>query len=530
MLSRTMLRGGTVIDGTGSASVVADVLINGDRIEALAPDLGAPEDCRIIDVAGLTVTPGFIDLHSHGDFTLLAFPTADSAVRQGITTVATGNCGGGVAPINSAADMASVAFAVDPDWGVEIDWRSFGDYAARLDGASVNVAPLVAHGAIRNAVMGLDPRAAESHELVQLRELTARCLDEGAFGLSSGLEYLPGQWSDEREMRELVTEVGSRGRMYATHMRGRAQEHEAATAEALAVAHDTGARLQLSHFASRPNAPTAISDRAFGLVESAVADGEIVGVDTFPEVWGPALLIDLFPAWVFEGNEDDALARLANGRCRSELVEHFDETPSFLAKVAGYSEIYIADAPNNRGVTGSALTEIDAGRPIADVACDLLLEAGERFRSVAIRHIYATEPDLERTLNLPFCSIESDGVITRGEGFDCPLVWNASSYGYAPRVIEHYVRATGLFTLEEAVRRMTSLPAAALGLAHRGTISVGSFADIVVIDPAEVHDLTTPADPARHPSGMNMVFVNGELTVARDSHKGVRAGRQLHPL
>lgn len=529
MNDHTLLVGGTVTDGTGTAPMVADLLLEGDRIAAIGQNIEPPDGCEVREISGLMVAPGFVDLHSHADFSLLAFPTADSAIRQGITTVATGNCGGGVAPIGGEQDVASVAFAYDPDWGVAVDWRSFGEYTRRLDGAAINVAPLLAHGAVRNVVMGSDPRRASAEEVAAMRGVVAASLDEGAFGMSTGLEYRPGLWADEGELTELVREVGARGRLYATHMRGRSREHADATAEALRVARKSGARLQLSHFASRPSAPPEVSDEAHRLVVDAFGAGDPVGVDTFPEIWGPALLIDLFPSWVFDGDDLSVLGRLSDDESRAAIRRHFDETPSFLATVAGYGSIYIADAPNSPALHGMALTGIDPDRSPADVACDLLLEAGTQYRSVAIRHIYATEAELRRTLSLPFCSVESDGVVTTGEGDDCPLVWNASTYGYVPRVLGHYVRDTGFFTVEEAVRRMTSLPAQALGLPDRGTISVGNRADIVVLDMAKVNDLSRPDDPARHPKGIELVFVNGELVVESGMSTGSRPGRLLAP-
>lgn len=528
---RQLIQGGTVVDGLGSRPQLRDILIEGDRIAAVSADLDVPDDAEIVEAHGLHVTPGFIDLHSHADFTLLAFPTAESAVMQGITTVSTGNCGGGVAPIRDQGCLSEVAFAYDPDWNVSVDWSTFGEYAAHLDGAAVNVAPLVGHGPIRISVMGMEPRRANHDERTAMNDLLARCLDEGAFGLSTGLEYKPGTWSHEDEIRDLVDKVGNRSRLYATHMRGRAGEHAEATAEALRAVKDSGARLQLSHFASRPHAPPAVSQSAFDLVEKAVSEGQHVGVDSFPEIWGPALLIDLFPEWALEGSPSQVLTRLRSKERRSTLIHQFDSIPGFLAQVAGYGEIYVANAPGNRELTGLSLTDIASmwGVTEAEASCDLLLGAGEQYRSVAIRHIYATEEDLRRTMALPFCSIESDGIVTSGEGRRCPLIWNSSSYGYAARVLEHYVRNEGFFTIQEAVRRMTSLPASSLGLSDRGSIAPGNCADLVVLDDESIRDRSTPSDPARHPNGFEFVFVNGKRVVEYGRPTGIRNGQLLKP-
>jgi N-acyl-D-amino-acid deacylase len=422
-----------------------------------------------------------------------------------------------------------VAFGYSPDWGVEVDWSSFGEYHSRLDGTAINVAPLVAQGVIRNMVMGMAARRPTTSELDQMCQVLRRCMEEGAFGLSTGLEYQPGVWTDQEENRRLVAEVGKRGGLYATHMRGRAEDHGNATNEALVTARGTGAHLQLSHFAPRPNAPASASEQAFQLVAEAVENDEPVGVDTFPEIWGPALLIDLFPEWALQGSLEAVRERLRSEKARVELRDHFLRQPEFLARVAGYSEIYVADAPGRPELSGVSLTSLAErdGQDVAGSCCDILLSAEDDYRSVAIRHVYATESDLRRVMELPYCSIESDGVVTAGEGDGCPLIWNASSYGYVPRVIEHYVDGVGLFSLAEAVRRMTSLPADTVGLVGRGTLEVGSYADLVVLDTNELRDLSTPEDPARCPRGVRLVLVNGVKAVIDDRITESRSGRAL---
>jgi N-acyl-D-amino-acid deacylase len=526
-----LLAGGDVVDGTGEPARREDVLILDGRIGAVGVDLAVPDGTEVLDVGSRVVSPGFIDLHSHADMTMLAFPSADSALRQGVTTVATGNCGGGVAPLPAGSPVGAVAFGYDPAWGIDVTWSSFGDYAARLDGAGVNVAPLVAHGSIRNAAMGLEAREATGVEVAAMQAILEDALNEGAFGMSTGLEYQPGMWAASSEIRALVERLGARRRLYATHMRDRAEEHGSATAEAIEAARGTGAHLQLSHFAPRPNATPAARDEAFGRVEEAFDDGARIGVDTFPEVWGPALLLDLFPTWSMEGTTAEVLARLRSLQDRARIEEHFVHSPRFLAKVAGYERIFVTDTPNGLIAPGQSLTELadHAGTSVAGACIDLLIAAGDDFRAVAIRHVYATDRDLLRTMALPCCSIASDGVVTSGEGRQCALQWNASTYGYAARTLEHFVRDTAFFSIEEGVRRMTSLPAGQLGLADRGTIRTGSHADLVVFDPRAVHDRSTPDDMARHPSGVTHVLVNGRLAVDNERIAPTRHGRLLTP-
>jgi N-acyl-D-amino-acid deacylase len=528
-MPKTLISGGTIVDGTGHRRFVGDLLIEGDQILEIRPDIAPPPDAEVLDASGKVVSPGFVDLHSHADYTLLAFPSADSAIRQGITTVSVGNCGGGVAPASTHHDVTRVAFAYNSAWGVELSWESFGEFSGRLDGAGVNVAPLVPHGAIRNAVMGLAPREATTSELATMRDLLVEALDAGAFGMSTGLEYLPGQWASVSEIRSLVSVVGEAGGMYATHIRNRSDSYAASTLEALDTSRDTGARVQLSHFAPRPNTPRSLVDHAFSLMDAAVEEGQPIGIDTFPERWGPALLVDLFPPELMEGSPNSVLARLTDPTIRRAVDSHFADQASFLARVAGYGEIYLSGMPEPTNRVGSSLSELAAraGTTVGLMSCDLLLEASALYRSVGIRHIYATESDLRMTLERPYCSIESDGIVTPGEGKECPLTWNASSYGYTARVLEYYVRDEGFFTLEEAVHRMAGLPARSLGLDRRGTLQVGNFADVVVFDPLTISDTTTPDDVAHHPAGIDAVIVNGALAFTSASSDISAHGRLL---
>ncbi len=544
MSPATLIQGGVVVDGTGTSPVTADVLIEGDRIRAIGANLAdnagtTAAAATVVDATGMLVTPGFVDLHSHADFTLVAFPSADSALRQGITTVATGNCGGGVAPVVSPHDVRSVAFAHSDDWGVDITWRSFGEYTTHLDGAGVNVAPLVAHGAIRNAVRGMTPGPASASEVATMGALLESALDDGAFGLSTGFEYRPGCWAGEEEIRALVQRVGERGRMYATHMRNRAEHFDDAVAEAMRAVSGTGAHLQLSHFAPRPYAPPEQVDAAFVRVTDAVSAGERIGVDTFPEVWGPALLIDLLPEDVMTGTTAEVLARLRDAapgahrpnRTADHIADHIENRRSFLARIGGYAGIHLTGMPEPDDRTGRTLEAlaVEAGVTVSDLCITLLLEAGALFRMVGIRHIYATGEALRRTMALPFCSIESDGIVTPGEDLACPLTWSASSYGYTARMLSHWIRSEKLLSLEEGVRRMTGLPATALGIHDRGTLHTGGYADVVVIDPDQLRDRSTPDHVARHPIGFHRVFVNGVAAVVDDSVTQVTGGRLLTP-
>ena len=520
-----MIRGGLVVDGTGSAGRAADVLLRDGRVAQIGRVDPAAAALQI-DASGRLVTPGFIDVHSHADFTVLAFPSAESAIMQGVTTVVTGNCGGGIAPACPERDVRRVAFAYQPDWGVEITWSSFPEYLSRLRDLGVNVAPLVPHGAVRNAVIGLAPRRPSPSELETMSALVSEAMDAGAVGLSTGLEYQPGCYADADEISELVQAVADRGGLYATHMRDRAESFAAATDEALEVSRRTGVRVQLSHVAPRPYAPRDEAQRAFDAIELGRSDGLSVWVDTFPEIWGPGLLGDLLPREIMQGEPDEILARLRNSEGRRRVAEYFAEGRNFLVRAGGYERIFIAANPTRAEDVGRSLPELAANTrtSVAEWCCDALLGAGPMLMSVAIRHLYATEEDLRHVLSLPYCSLGSDGVVTSGEGRDCRYPWNASTYGYVARTLRHYAVEHNFFTVEEAVRRLAALPAEAVGLVDRGLLAEGRAADVVVLDPDRVRDRTSPDDVARFPLGVEHVIVNGVPVVTAGRATGARPG------
>lgn len=528
--TRYALRGGTVVDGSGAPAYAADLLIEAGRITAIARD-GLPSDlaARSIDVGGLTLAPGFVDLHSHADVTVLAFPSADSAVRQGVTTVVNGNCGLGPAPINPAHDFSRVTIAYEPEWGVDVDWRSVGEYIARTDGTAVNVATLVPHGAVRNAVMGFAERPPTTAELARMTAIVEEAMDAGAVGVSTGLEYQPGCFAEPDELVAVVAAAARRGGTYATHIRNRGDSFGAATAEAADIARRARARLQLSHFAPRPYAPPAETEAAHATVAALADEGHPVGVDTFPDVWGPGLLLHLLPDDVGAGQPDEVLRRIADPRVRARVSAHFARGENFLVRAGGYDQIFITSSPADPSLSGRSIAELAraAGVDPGTWTCDALLAAGADFPAIGIRHVYATEADLRALMLRPDCSLGSDGVVTCHEGAACPYPWNASTYGYAARMLGHYVRDERLMTIEEAVRRLSALPAEAMGLTDRGLITEGRAADLVAFDAATIADRTTPDDIARHPSGVAHVFVNGVPVVLDGAVTGARPGRAL---
>ncbi|CAN5856967.1 D-aminoacylase [soil metagenome] len=523
MTDRLVVRGGLVVDGSGRPGRHHDVFVEGGTIVAIGrPSFDGTDatDATVIDATDRVVAPGFIDLHTHADYSVLAFPTADSALRQGVTTIAVGNCGGGIAPISEMHDVRPVSFAFRPEWGVETSWRTFPDYLDRLGGLGVNVAAMVPHGALRNAVMGMDSRPASASEMDRMTRLLDEAMVAGAVGMSTGLQYRPGCWAPTAEIRRLVEVVGRHDGMYATHMRDRSERYVAAITESLAAAADTGAHLQLSHVVARPNSPRSEIESALASMTEAAAAGRF-GVDTFPEPWGPGLLVDLFPSELMEGDTTDILSRLDDPTTRLQMEAYIDAGASFLARVAGYDEIFLSWVPDRPDLVGVSLGSREA---IGTFCCEVLVEAAERLREVGIRHIYADESALDEVLALSFCTVASDGIVTSGEDGECSLPWSASSYGFTARLLEHHTRAKGQLSLEEAIRRLTALPAHALGISDRGTVATGKRADLVIFDPDRIHDRASPTEMARHPSGIDLVVVNGAVAADSTGVTDARAG------
>ncbi len=528
--SRLIIRGGTVIDGSGARGFAADLLIEDGLIGAIWRG-GSPAeiDAEVLDAGGRVVAPGFVDLHAHADVTLLAFPTAESATRQGVTTVVNGNCGLGPAPLRRGRDFRRVTAAYEASWEVPVDWDSFGAYLDRLDGAAINAAMLVPHGAVRNAVMGLDRRPPSAAELAEMVALVEEGMRAGAVGISTGLEYQPGCFAEVDELVAVVAAAARHGGVYATHIRNRGDRFAAAAREAVDVAERAGARLQLSHFAPRPYAPERETEQAFAAVDALAGRGHPVGVDTFPEIWGPGLLLHLLPDEIQRGEPAEMLERLARPDERAGVREHFAAATNFLVRAGGYERIVITSSPADPSLSGRSVAELAAaaGTDPGTWTCDALLGAGLDLAGLAIRHIYATESDLRALMARPDCSLGSDGVVTCCEGADCPYPWNASSYGYAARTLGHYVRDEGFFTLEEAVRRLSALPAESVGLTDRGRLAPGLAADVVVFDAERIDDRTTPDDIARHPVGIDHVLVGGRPVVADGRPVDERPGRTV---
>ncbi len=518
-----IIRGGEVMDGTGKKAVRADVGILGDRIVEIG-DLSSTEAERVIEAAGLCVAPGFIDIHSHGDWTLPYLPTANSKIHQGITLEVVGNCGSSVAPLSEA--MREELIEKNRLSGIEypVDWSGFGDYLDWLmrQGVSVNVAALVGHGTVREKVMGMSDRKPTPRQMKEMKLEVTRAMEEGAIGFSTGLIYTPNVYAGTEEIIELAKCAARLGGIYTSHIRGEADTLLEAIREALEVGRQAEMPVEISHFkASGVNNWHKMPD-AIILVEAARAEGLDVMADMYSYPASNTELSSLIPPDIHVGGAERMIARLKAADCRDHLHTFFKDPEA--ANGVGWEGILICSCPSNPSYEGRSIQEISTSRgqnPV-DAVMDILIET--RLNADIIEFTMKEE-NVEMGLKQPFVSICTDASGTISEG---PLSLgkpHPRAYGSFPRVLGRYAREKGLFSLEEAVRKMTSLPAHRLGLMRRGQLQPGYYADVVVFDPLEVRDAATYEQPHQYAVGIPWVLVNGQVVIENGRHTGARPGQ-----
>ena len=517
-----VLKGGRVVDGTGSPARRADVGIRGSRIATIGPALTAPE---VVDCAGHVVSPGFIDTHSHSDVKVLADPLLPMKLRQGITLEVFGQDGISVAPVREAerGTWKQKLSGLLGDFGVRWDWSSVAEYLARVAAArpAADVAYLVPHGALRQHVMGGGDQRADARALSEMGDLLRQGLAEGACGLSTGLIYSPCCYADTEELIALGRVLAEHRRPLVVHMRSESDRILEALDEMIRVARESGCPVHVSHLkvAGRDNWPRA--EDVCRRLESARAEGLRLTADQYPYIAGSTLLGAILPPWAHDGGTEATVARLGDPEARRRMkVMMADPAPAEwdnFWKWSGPEGIMIADIPSGRHPEwlGRSLADVARARdqdPF-DAAFDLLREAR---MGVAMVSFSQDEAVVERFLRLPFANLCTDGLLG---GRPHPR-----AYGSYPRVLGRYVRDRNTLTLEEAVRKMTSQAAEAFGFADHGLVAEGLRANLVVFDEATVADRATFEDPMQFPVGVRDVFVAGEAVVKDGEMTGRRPG------
>ncbi|MFF0445254.1 amidohydrolase family protein [Streptomyces sp. NPDC004609] len=526
-----LLRGGTLVDGTGAPRREADIAVAGGRVTVLPPG-GRYEAAEVVDATGQIVTPGFIDVHTHSD--ALAVPRQDGAAHaeveelrlapllQGVTTEISGNCGTSLFPalperLPGLAEHLRVTFGLGPIRPAE----DFDAFAAGQDPAlrRTHIASLVGHGTLRAGVMGFEDRPPTADELGAMCALLDRALTRGAAGLSTGLIYPPGGYAGTEEIVALAEVAARHGKPYVTHLRDEMSQVESALEEALEIARRSGAPLQVSHHKTAGRHAWGATLRTLPRLERARAEGVDVLCDVYPYTAGSTVLHALLPPWANEGGVGALLARLrlpeVRDRIRTSIAQGVEGWENTVGN-GGWDLIAVAAAPTHPGAEGHRIADLAAaaGADPVDYVCDLLLaEGGE----VTIISHSMREDDVRRVLTSPLAMIGSDGVPKPGR----PHPRWAGSFA---RVLGHYGRDEGLLSLESAVHKMTGLPARRFALTGRGTVHDGAHADLVVLDPDAVRDTATFDRPLLAPEGIGTVVVAGRIAVRAGRPTEERAG------
>ncbi len=520
-MTDVLLRGGLIYDGTGGPGLRADLAVTGDQITAIGDLSGEPAG-RTLDVSGLAVSPGFIDIHTHSDFSLLINRPMRSSLAQGVTTEVVGNCGTSIGLVT-----ADDNFAQERRWaergGTALDWSRMSEFLRRVEdgGLACNVVTLAGHGTIRKAVLGFADRPPDAGELDQMRALLSRALEDGAVGLSTGLEYLPGGYASHDEVAALAAVARDAGGFYATHIRNEGDTLVESIEEALRVAEAARLPLQLSHHKSEGRANWGKPQVTLPMMARARAQGLDVLTDQYPyTAFMTGLSVILLPRWVNDGSVEDTQARLRDPDDRARILAEIGQT------AWDWDTVQIGIARTRRETQGLTLAELGRreGKPPAEAALDLLVDE-EGW--VAAVHFAMSEEDVAFILSDPHTMIGSDGVANDPASELAEDKTHPRSYGTFPRVLSRYVRDRHVLSLPEAVRRMTSLPASRLKLSDRGTVRVGAKADITVFDPNAVHDVATFDEPHQFPAGIPYVLVNGRLALDNGVQMDVLSGRVL---
>jgi len=538
-----VIANGRVVDGCGNPWFRGDVGVRGRCVAAVAPP-GALRGRRVIDAADRYVTPGFVDPHTHSDISIIAYPLAQSAVFQGVTTHVTGNCGMGAAPVVERF-RAEARTEWDYYWSVDVDWawRSFASYLRTIEarGAAINIAPLVGHGALRIGAMGYAERAATPKELDVMRRLLSASMRAGAHGLSTGLVYPPGCFADTAEIVALCEVVAAHRGIYTSHIRGERETILDAVAEAIAIGRAAGVPVEVSHNAPKWGAGEKAKAN-LELAEEARRDGHDVTVDNDSHTDLAPRLSRALPQPVLDLPHDRLMVLLADKAERPNLrrAVESDALPGAgytgLVKHGRFDRIVILHAPNQPHLRGQTVAAIAAARgaDAFDTFLDLIVEEDDQVVGI---FDYIDEAEIRRVLSHPLVMVCSDGlVMPPAETLDDPGLYWPCSYGEYPGILERYVRDDPLLRLEEAIRKMTSFPAQRFGLSDRGVLRPGLAADILVFDLERLRDRATNLYPHSFPfaniphgyaEGMDFVLVNGALVVDDGEHTGATPGRVL---
>lgn len=526
-----IFKNGTIYDGSGSEPFVADIGVSGDTIHSIG-DLSSTVASESIDISGLAISPGFIDLHTHSDFTLLADGRAQSQVHQGVTTEVVGQCGISCAPACNDAAIQKMAFGY-ADGCHHLGWRSFADYFDALEATAlgVNVLAFVGHGAVHQAVLGDALRAAAEDEVGRMTYLVEEALDQGAAGFSTGLEYWPGSLATPDQLVPMCEAVASRGKLYATHVRNRDSHYDLGFTEALATARLSNARLQISHIQPKYGAPDYAMEHTLEMVEHAKWHDVDVAFDVIPHDWNHTRVLAILPKWALEGGTEAILKRLSDPAARQRIRSN--RQPMWLmVRDACWSDIVLLDAEENKDLIGANFEEIGKMRGVDpyDAVFDILIEEADNMSRLLWTSHAFRESDIDLCLSQNECAVISDTAALANDGILKDHIGSLSGYGWAARFLQRYVQERRVLSLADGIRRLTHLPAERLGLNDRGILQQGKKADICVFDPQAIASHCSVKQPREYATGIHHVMVNGEIGFKSGKRTDKNPGRVIRDL
>lgn len=518
-----IIKNGTVVDGIGNKEYRADIGILGEYIKKVG-DLQNATASTVIDAGNRVVSPGFIDIHTHTDTEILINPKAESKIRQGVTAELGGNCGSSPFPMKQPISESEKRRAEEN--GITMDWTDLSGFheAVAKKGTAVNHATLIGQGTVRSFVMGEDQRKPTPEELEAMKKILAEAMEQGAFGISSGLEYTPSGFADTAELIELCKIVSRYGGFYATHMRSEDKTVLEAVGEAIHIAETANLPLQIAHFKAVGSNNWWKLPKMFDLIERASARGLSVTVDRYPYIAFSTGLSIIFPQWALDGGMGKLIGRLKDKDIRQSMKT---ET---LKKVEGYGweKIVISNVQkeNNIHLIGKNIGEAAAATNSDpyEFACNLIVDEG---RDVSHIGFGMNEETTEAVLKHPLAMLGSDGSSLAPYGPLSRGKPHPRNYGTFPRFLGYYVRERKLLSLPQAIKKISTMPAARLGLRDRGSIRAGKYADIVVFDPEIISDKATFIDPHVYPVGIDYVIVNGTVVVDHGNHTEKLPGHVL---
>ena len=523
-----LIKGASIIDGAGNHPFNGDVGITDGKIVAILHPEEPAAAKQVLDASGLVVSPGFIDTHTHDDLYLIVDPQCSQKLLQGVTTVVIGNCGLSMAPVSDThaddfkAAVPRGSFLGDNFWSL----RTFGQFLEKLDAAKpgINVVPQVGHGTIRIAVMGFENRPPSETEMAEMKRLTADAMKSGAFALSTGLIYVPGIYAETEEIIELARVAAEYGGIYTTHMRSEGDQEMAAIQETLRIAREANIAVHIAHHKVAGRKNFGNSRTTLKTFSDARTEGLTVTWDQYPYKAGSTYLPAALPPHIQA--QDQYATKLKDPvmrqQIRDEILSGGDGTWENLIAGAGFENVVISASPHHPDFLGKSITDIAqmAGKDPFDVYFDLAIE---EKREALIIIFMMDDDDVERILKHPGTMIGSDGVPSLSKTTQI----HPRMTGTFPRVLGLYARQKGTITLEDAVRKMTSLSAQTFGLYNKGILRPGMDADLVVFDPDTIIDRSTFEDPMQSPEGIRWVMVNGQIAAEDGKITGATSGKVL---